>query len=525
MDKYKFMIIVFSLSLFLAPRAQAHPEADASVDKKSGHPTITVTNLDMTHENLKLSYEIRNESKQHIWILAGLGTFDVDASVFMEKDGRTLLIRRRLDVPFSGGGNIVHGRYVLLHAGQTRTESVTLTIPVYSEHGFAGRRNAKGLEYSTRLSIEIGYYTEDLPGMIRGILEKADKIGNKINTRDEEVIRYYFKGALYFNALSEVLRQRDEEVLLPYTYQWFKGEKVLRTIAEDVRIPYEEKEDRSVHYLPELPTCTQIEISYQPSALEYFFPYMGQQSLLSPDEKQDLRTLKTIVVADPEHLKAFANDFKKGVNFGGIVCQRSTANVVCYRDDERLMSFTIYNDSSIVTEGRYRFLYPNGFQSLRMLTPKIQPIELRINCAANLRNLWHRIRLYYKVDKKHRVDSSSKSEILYPAPANWCAAIVQACRTIDMLNEKIIRPFICPAIAESKSYLAKSYYAMNPNCKYESPPYMVLLFETKAEWNQYGGPELFTFDNHNPKGGCILLNDGTVKFIRTKEELQQLQWK
>lgn len=525
MDKYKFMIIVLSLSFLLAQRTQAQPEADASVDKKSGHPTITVTNLDMTHENLKLSYEIRNESKQHIWILAGLGTFDVDTSVFMEKDGRTLLIRRRLDVPFSGGGNIVHGRYVLLHAGQTQTESVALTIPVYSEHGFAGKRNAEGLEYATRLSIEIGYYTEDLPGMIRGILEKADKIGNKINTRDEEVIRFYFKGSLYYNKISEILKQRDEEILVPYTYQWFKGEKVLHAIVENLRIPYEEKVDRSAHYLPELPTCTQIEIRYQPSALEYFFPYMGQQSLMNPAEKKYLQFVKNIVVDNPGHLKAFANDFKKGRNSSLIDCQRSTANVVCYSGDERLMSFTIYNDSSIVTEGRYRFLYPNGFQSLRMLTPKIQPIELRINCAANLRNLWHRIRLYYKVDKKHRVDSSGKSEILYPAPANWCAAIVQACRTIDIFNEEIIRPFICPAITESKSYLAKSYYAMNPNCKYESPPDMVLLFETKAGWNQHGGPELFTFDNHEPKGGCVLLNDGTVKFIRTREELNQLRWK
>jgi hypothetical protein len=54
---------------------------------------------------------------------------------------------------------------------------------------------------------------------------------------------------------------------------------------------------------------------------------------------------------------------------------------------------------------------------------------------------------------------------------------------------------------------------------------MVLLFETRVGWNQHGGPEVFTFDNHDPKGGCILLNDGTVKFIRTKEELQQLRWK
>ncbi|MBN2182558.1 MAG: hypothetical protein JW715_11655 [Sedimentisphaerales bacterium] len=36
---------------------------------------------------------------------------------------------------------------------------------------------------------------------------------------------------------------------------------------------------------------------------------------------------------------------------------------------------------------------------------------------------------------------------------------------------------------------------------------------------------LFTFDNHDPKGGCVLLNDGTVKFIRTEEELNNLRWK
>jgi hypothetical protein len=66
---------------------------------------------------------------------------------------------------------------------------------------------------------------------------------------------------------------------------------------------------------------------------------------------------------------------------------------------------------------------------------------------------------------------------------------------------------------------------MNPHRRPDSPPDMVLLFETTAGWNQHGGPELFTFDNHNPRGGLVLLNDGTVKFIRTEEELKQLRWK
>jgi competence protein ComEC len=53
----------------------------------------------------------------------------------------------------------------------------------------------------------------------------------------------------------------------------------------------------------------------------------------------------------------------------------------------------------------------------------------------------------------------------------------------------------------------------------------VLLFETKAGWNQHAGPELFTIDNHDPKGGCVVLSNGTVKFIRSEQELRQLRWK
>jgi hypothetical protein len=66
---------------------------------------------------------------------------------------------------------------------------------------------------------------------------------------------------------------------------------------------------------------------------------------------------------------------------------------------------------------------------------------------------------------------------------------------------------------------------MNPDCRRDSPGDMFLLFETKAGWNQHGGAELFSFTNHNPRGDCVLLNEGTVKFLRTKAELKQLRWK
>jgi len=107
----------------------------------------------------------------------------------------------------------------------------------------------------------------------------------------------------------------------------------------------------------------------------------------------------------------------------------------------------------------------------------------------------------------------------------------------------IARRFVCPAVhaptdanglypppheTDPSSQPADGWvsdYAMNSNCRDGSPDDMVFLFESKPGWNQHGGAELFTFDNHDPKGGLVLLNDGTVKFIRTEEELKQLRWK
>jgi hypothetical protein len=252
---------------------------------------------------------------------------------------------------------------------------------------------------------------------------------------------------------------------------------------------------------------------------EYFFPYDGQQRLLSLEEKRYLQSEKLIVVDDPEDLKALASEVSNQINsIGGIVCERSNAKVVCYRDDEMLTSFTVYDDTTIETDQKQRIKYRRILQSLRKLTPHIQPLELRMQCAANLKNLWYRYRLYQNATKSIRVGLFRRRKSPYPVPNKWCDAILRA--YWQKTDEYTLQPLKCPSSGEGKCH-----YAMNRNCKLDSPPDMVLLFETKAGWNQHGGPELFTFDNHDPKGGCVLLNDGTVKFIRTKEELQQLRWK
>ena len=105
-----------------------------------------------------------------------------------------------------------------------------------------------------------------------------------------------------------------------------------------------------------------------------------------------------------------------------------------------------------------------------------------------------------------------RKNLAYPIVTQWCDLVAKTRKSREAL--------ICPGAGEGGCH-----YAMNANCKPDSRGDTVWLFETREGWNQHGGPELFTFDNHDPKGGCVLLNDGTVKFIRTEEELHALRWK
>lgn len=520
-----FFITLLSQFFFMVLQIQAQTKRNSIVKENTVAPKITITQLNVTDKTLELSWEIRNDSGQDAWILAGLSKAGNNIATFMDEDDLTLMMRRRLDLPARperASFPRCFGRYVRLCTGQVLAESVSTAMPVHRQPGLGiGGRKESGLEYAKRLTIEIGYYTGDLPKMIRRLIEKDEgnpltkPFGTQYYTN---TISGWFDGLLGFNRMNELVKSREDEVLILFNNQAFTGEQVLRVVVDNLSIPYEEIMDLSEHHPPDLSPCTRVEIQFKPSMLEYFFPYTSQQRLLSPSEKEYIQSLRTIIVKNPNNLKALTDEINKTTRISGIVRQRSVAHINCYRYDERLFSFPIYNDVSIVTEGRYQFQCPYGLQSLRTLTPHLQSINLRVNCAANLENLWHRFRLYYKAKNAGYIRKVKK---VYPIPKAWCDSIFRAYHHVaDMTEESIMRFHVCPSAGEGKNH-----YAINPNCKYDSPPDMVLLFETKAGWNQHGGPELFTFDNHDPKGGCILLNDGTVKFIRTKEELQQLRWK
>lgn len=292
---------------------------------------------------------------------------------------------------------------------------------------------------------------------------------------------------------------------------------------------------------PDISNCTRIEIHYTRGALDYFIPdTSGQEILLNDDERLLIKSFDTYTVTDPQLIKAFAYDINQETYYANLrgTLRPQGVHVACYRDSERVASFTVC-EMSIVTADENQFKYPPGMPDLKILAPpEVKPLEARWKCASNLRKL-----LFYGLEYR--------PGRLYPDPNQWCDEIVEFLRTRRVgytylkgdpqylrSDASIARLFACPSVhisnlaSDARAYLAKqmvliwrSDYAMNPHCQKESPGDTVFLFEAKAGWNQHGGPDLFTFNNHDPKGGCVLLNDGTVRFIRSKEELQQLRWK
>ena len=515
--KIKTGLVIINVFCILPPIwIQAQQKIDSDIEKKAGAPSININELNISDKTLKLCYVIKNDSEKDIWICddISLTLKEPHFEAYMAEDKQTLLIRKRLDIPFMGLSVAPHeGRYVRLDAGQSRTEFLLLSIPVESIFFWSGPSNGGKTYNLKKIALEIGYYPEDLPGMIRDILKKE-------KSRDKKVIVYpivpnsiqdWFISLLYFNWINwpnnKHVRHRDEELIIPWTGRFRLGEQVLRTTVDGLRIPYEEKYDLPELSPPDINNCSRLEILYQPSALEYFFPYLNERELLSVEEISYMQSLQKIVVNNQEHIKAFANEVKEEGLPGGIYNEKSTAHVTCYSDNKRLTSFTIYDDRAIITDKEQCIRYSLGLSSLRKLTTQIEPFQLRLECGDNLRNLWSLLRFLY-VNRK-----------TYPA-SKWNADIIGDHRASDISTESKMNCFKCPAMDDGKCH-----YAMNPNCQPNSPGDMVLLFETKAGWNQHGGEELFTFANHDPKGGCVLLNDGTVKFIRTKDELHALRWK
>ena len=130
----------------------------------------------------------------------------------------------------------------------------------------------------------------------------------------------------------------------------------------------------------------------------------------------------------------------------------------------------------------------------------------RIKCMANMRNLGIAFYIYAQ-------DNSNS----YPTPEKWCDLLV-------MNYEVKLEYLVCKG---SDAKIGESSYALNKNIagkKYsEVPPDTVLLFETLGGWNQVGGSELLTTDNHKGEGCNVVFVDWHAEFVKA-ERIAALKW-
>ena len=105
---------------------------DWDVTREWSEITIAPKGLNVGAKSFELRYEIKNGSDKDIWIC---NEVDIDNSchfeAYLAEDRQTLVLRRRLDVPIVGiFREQPRGRYMRLRAGQSRTESLLLSLPV-----------------------------------------------------------------------------------------------------------------------------------------------------------------------------------------------------------------------------------------------------------------------------------------------------------------------------------------------------------------------------------------------------------
>jgi hypothetical protein len=128
-------------------------------------------------------------------------------------------------------------------------------------------------------------------------------------------------------------------------------------------------------------------------------------------------------------------------------------------------------------------------------------------CGGNLSGLSGALRVY-----------ANDSDSTYPPPNKWCDLLVD----LDFTTPK---QFLCRDALRAGDR-GPGHYAINPNATPNSDSNVVLLFETKAGWNQFGGPEILATRTHEGmgKGSYVVFTDGKIRFIKAKD-LDKLKWK
>lgn len=247
MNRHKSLILILTLwiSLTMCPQVECGQNG-----KEEAGVTIELMKLDVNDTNLDLNYKIKNISDHDVWVCASLSPeYPSVYEYFLDKDGKTLVLRRRSDLPIrillAMKYPTLRSRYVRLPPGQEKAESISLAVPVSPSVVYIGER--ANAEFASRLVIEIGFYNEDVLERIRSIIEVAERFhcaSVEFTDFESDIMRCYFKGLLitkFFGGLShfdESHKDVSEQFITACTDQLL-GEQVLRITVDRVSIPYE----------------------------------------------------------------------------------------------------------------------------------------------------------------------------------------------------------------------------------------------------------------------------------------------
>jgi len=259
MNRYILSIaLIVGVLLVMFPHSSCGQDGEDVTDPNDEDSVIiALTSLDVNDTKLELSWKIKNNTDHDVWICDDVDVWStMDFEVYLSEDEQTLLIRRRLDVPtIVYWPALPYGRYVLLRSDQERTESVSFDVPVGPLRLFESGLALANSDHARRLVLEIGFYNEDLPKLIRDILEMAEEVDcARLEYNSKYTTAFfasYFKGAWIaqlFGGLSGfeeyAYKEGSEEIKIPYsTYsrQNFGIEQILRIEVDGVHIPYDEK--------------------------------------------------------------------------------------------------------------------------------------------------------------------------------------------------------------------------------------------------------------------------------------------
>jgi hypothetical protein len=237
-----FAIMLMSL---IACGAECDPNQSEDPNAIPG-ATIALTRFDVNETTLTLNFQMENHSSDSIWLCDNADVYGyVPIEAFITSDANdgscTLNIRRRLDVPtYMIWDEWHYGRYIRMEPNEIRKETVEIDLPiewreVYSSEQNQMLTNEDPLKWrfpANKLLIEIGAYFENLPAMFVSLLEEAELKPPDEDSYDQP----NDLGTLwtfYFNN-----KDVSESVIIPYTRQCLKGERVLRISMNGVSIPW-----------------------------------------------------------------------------------------------------------------------------------------------------------------------------------------------------------------------------------------------------------------------------------------------